>query len=208
MVLFMFAQKMASKMNKSDHISKQAVDEKYGVKVYQTNPSIPTESEIKRNKRAQIGTETKGLVVDTGSGEILGHGGAIAYEWEEVDKERFVKLYLAGLKQAAGLSKAGLAVFETVYKQVRERPGEDTVPLDAHSSNLQPVTYRRGLRELLEKEFLFRSLNPGLFFVNIRFMFNGDRLAFVKGYRIRKEQPSLPGLEPPSPTLPAPSTSE
>ena len=145
-------------------------------------------------------------MVDTGSGEILGHGGAIAYEWEEVDKERFVKLCLAGLKQAAGLSKAGLAVFETVYKQVRERPGQDTVPLDSYSSALTPATYRRGLRELLEKEFLFRSPNPGLFFVNIRFMFNGDRLAFVKGYRLKKEQPSLPGLDldpPPSdgPTL-------
>jgi len=121
--------------------------------------------------------------------------GAIAYEWEEVDKERFVKLYLAGLKQAAGLSKAGLAVFETVYKQVRERPGQDTVPLDSYSSSLHPVTYRRGLRELLEKEFLFRSPNPGLFFVNIRFMFNGDRLAFVKGYKLKKDQPTLPGLE-------------
>jgi hypothetical protein len=46
------------------------------------------------------------VVVDNGSGEVLGHGGAMVYEWEEVDKERFVKLYLAGLKQAAGLSKA------------------------------------------------------------------------------------------------------
>jgi hypothetical protein len=173
----------------------RAVDEKYGVPVYETNPSIPAESEIRRSKRAQIGTDMRGLVVDTGSGEILGHGGAIAYEWEEVDKERFVKLYLAGLKQAAGLSKAGLSVFESVYTQMRERPGVDTVPLDAYSSRLHPVTYRRGLRELLEKEFLFRSPNPGLFFVNIRFMFNGDRLAFVKGYKLRKDQPLLPGLD-------------
>lgn len=182
-------------MNKNEQLSNRAVDERYGVPVYQTNPSIPSETEIKRSKRAQIGTDTKGLVVDSGTGEILGHGGAIAYEWEEVDKERFVKLYLAGLKQAAGLSKAGLAVFETVYKRVRERPGQDTVPLDSYSSGLHPVTYRRGLRELLEKEFLFRSPNPGLFFVNIRFMFNGDRLAFVKGYKIKKDQPLLPGLD-------------
>jgi hypothetical protein len=203
MDLSVFAQNRTVKMNKNDQLSNRAVDERYGVPVYQTNPSIPSESEIKRSKRAQIGTETKGLVVDSGTGEILGHGGAIAYEWEEVDKERFVKLYLAGLKQAAGLSKAGLAVFETVYKQVRERPGQDTVPLDSYSSGLHPVTYRRGLRELLEKEFLFRSPNPGLFFVNIRFMFNGDRLAFVKGYKIKKDQPLLPGLDvAESPTLP------
>lgn len=197
-------------MNKIAQHSQRAVDERYGVPVYQTNPSIPSEMEIRRNKRAQIGTETKGLVVDTGTGEILGHGGAIAYEWEEVDKERFVKLYLAGLKQAAGLSKAGLAVFETVYTLVRERPGQDTVPLDSYSSGLHPVTYRRGLRELLEKEFLFRSPNPGLFFVNIRFMFNGDRLAFVKGYRLKKDQPTLPGLDfdrSSSPSFPAPGKS-
>ncbi len=193
-------------------VNKKAVvvAEKRGVKIYQTNPSVPSETEIKRNKRAQIGTEAKGLVVDTGTGEILGHGGAIAYEWEEVDKERFVKLYLAGLKQAAGLTKAGLAVFELVYNQVRENPGRDTVLLDTLSSGLEERTYQRGLRELLEKEFLFRSTNPGVFFVNIRFMFNGDRLAFVKGYKLKKEQPTLPGLElEPAPrAMPAPGASE
>ena len=195
-------------MSENAQKSKQAVDERYGVPVYQSNPSIPSEIEIKRNKRAQIGTDAKGLVVDTGSGESLGHGGAMVYEWEEVDKERFVKLYLAGLKQAAGLSKAGLAVFESVYNQVRGRPGEDTVPLDSFSSGLHPVTYRRGLRELLQKEFLYRSPNPGLFFVNIRFMFNGDRLAFVKGYRLKKDQPTLPGLLLDAPPPPSPPPEE
>jgi hypothetical protein len=175
----------------------EAVTEKHGIPIYASNPSIPAENEIKKGKRTQIGTETKGLVVDNGTGEILGHGGAMVYEWEEVDKERFVKLYLAGLKQAAGLSKSGLAVFELVYARVRERPGQDTVPLDVHSSQMRKTTYYDGLRELLEKEFLFRSTNPGLFFVNIRFMFNGDRLAFVKGYRLKdsSRQPVLPGLD-------------
>ena len=32
-----------------------------------------------------------------------------------------------------------------------------------------------------EKNVCFRSTNPGGCFVNLRFMFNGDRLAFVKG---------------------------
>jgi hypothetical protein len=170
------------------------VAEKRGVKIYQSNPSIPSEDEIKRNKRTRIGNEMKGFVVDNGTGEILGHGGAFAYEFEEVDKERFVKLYLAGLKQATDLTKAGLAVFELVYNKLRENPGKDTVLLDALSSGMETRTYSRGLRELLDKEFVYRSTNPGMFFVNIRFMFNGDRLAFVKGYRLRKEQPTLPGL--------------
>ncbi|HEU5380261.1 MAG TPA: hypothetical protein VFV38_32965 [Ktedonobacteraceae bacterium] len=172
------------------------VQEKHGLPIYTSNPSIPEAHEIKRGKRAQIGDDHKGLVVDNSSGEILGHGGAIAYEWEEVDKERFVKLYLAGLKQAAGLSKAGLAVFEIVYNQLQGRQGQDTVPLDIISSGLKKTTYYNGLRELLEKEFLFRSPNPGLFFVNIRFMFNGDRLAFVKGYKLKKDPPLIEQQKP------------
>jgi hypothetical protein len=171
-----------------------AVKAKRGIPVYRTNPSIPGEHEIKKMKRTKLGDEHRGLVVDNGTGEILGHGGAIAYEWEEVDKERFVKLYLAGLKKAAGLSKAGLAVFEIVYNQMRGKPGEDSVLLGVSMSNLEERTFNRGLRELLEKEFLYRSILASMFFVNIRFMFNGDRLAFVKGYRMKKEDPRQPRL--------------
>lgn len=75
-------------------------------------------------------------------------------------------------------------------------PGKDVVLLDSLSSGLEERTYQRGLRELLEKEFLFRSTNPGLFFVNIRFLFNGDRLAFVKAYKLKHDQHQLPGLLP------------
>lgn len=180
------------------------VAEKKGVKIYQTNPSIPFEGEISRSRRAQIGTDTKGLVVDGGTGEILGHGGAIVYEWEDVDKERFVKLYLAGLKQASGLTKAGLVVLELVYNQMRENPGKDTVQLSLLTCGIEKRAYYRGLRELLDKEFIFRSPYDGTFFVNIRLKFNGDRLAFVKGYRLRMDQPSLPGLELEQKALPAP----
>ena len=110
------------------------IREKHGIPVYRTNPSIPDTGEIARAKRVQIGDTHKGLVVDNGTGEILGRGGAMVYEWEEVDKERFVKLYLAGLKQASGLSKAGLAVFEIVYAALRETPGRDTVLLSQDAS--------------------------------------------------------------------------
>jgi hypothetical protein len=58
---------------------------------------------------------------------------------------------------------------------------------------------------LLEKEFLFRSPSEGAFFVNIRFMFNGDRLAFVKSYHLKdsSRQEELPLVEVPA--LPAPT---
>ena len=195
MLLFVFVQLHGGIL--SENLQKSIViREKHGIPVYAVNPSVPDPNHIKRSKRVQIGDGQKGLVVDGGTGEILGRGGAMYYEWEDVDSERFVKLYLAGLKQASGLSKAGLNVFEIVYHALRENPGKDTVQLSQDASpNLKPVTFRRGLRELLEKEFLYRSPYDGTFFVNIRFMFNGDRLAFVKGYRLKNaeaEQAALP----------------
>src|ERR1700712_2288563 len=76
------------------------VSHRKGIPIYETNPSVPQKGDISRSRRKQIGDEHKGLVIDDGSGEVLGPGTAVAYEWEEVDAERFVKLFLSGLKQA------------------------------------------------------------------------------------------------------------
>ena len=164
------------------------IGEKLGVPIYRTNPSVPDPDSISKKKKVQYGDDQKGFILDTNSGEVLSVGGAGFYEFEEVDDTKFVKLFLAGVKQAAGLSKSGLTLFEIVYKELQRNVGEDRVILSyytaqEHTENLTERTYRRGLRELLDKEFLYRSPSDGVFFVNIRFMFNGDRLAFVKGYR-------------------------
>lgn len=94
-------------------------------------------------------------------------------------------------------------MFEQVYNQLQNKPGQDTITLSLLTAGMKKTAYYNGLRELLDKEFLFRSPYDGTFFVNIRFMFNGDRLAFVKGYRLKgtSTQGELP-LEEPTP-LPA-----
>lgn len=164
------------------------IRERYGLPVYKLNPSVPAPDSIKKRKPVRFGNDKRGFVLDCGSGEVLAVGGAGFYEFEEVDNARFVKLFLAGLKQAAGLSKAGLAVFELVYRQVQENPGSDEIKLSAEDTKMPLSTFRRGLRELLEKEFLYQTPYQGVFFVNIRYMFNGDRLAFVKGYQRKSAQ--------------------
>jgi hypothetical protein len=193
-MLSAYGQKNGDKMTKEDQKSSGIIGKKRGLPVYTTNPSIPAQEDIGRFRRTQIGTDKKGLIIHEGTGEILGSGGAVVYEWEEVDKERFVKLFLAGVKQAAELSKAGLAIFEVVYNLLRENPNSDEVKLNLYVASeqiegLNDRTYRRGLRELLDKEFLYRSPSEGVFFVNIRYMFNGDRLAFVKAYHLAGSAP-------------------
>lgn len=175
-----------------------SVPTRYGQPVYASNPTIPAPGTIAKARRKQIGDDKKGIVFDDNSGELLGHGGAMIYQFEEVDKERFVKLYLAGLKSAVGMSKAGLEVFQVVYDQMRGHKERDYVLLSALDAKLNERTFQRGLRELINRQFLYRATVPGMFWVNIQYMFNGDRLAFVKAYQVKgsSEQLSLlPALD-------------
>jgi hypothetical protein len=175
-----------------------AIRQKRGVPIYTTNPSIPARDTIGRTRRVQMGNERRGMIIDGDTGEMLGRGSAVMYEFEEVDKERFVKLFLDGVRKTAGLSTTGLMIFELIYNQVRDNPNSDEIKMSfmmAQDSrpNLAERTYRRGLRELLDKEVIFRTPVDGVFFVNIRCMFNGDRLAFVKAYYLKGSnyQPEL-----------------
>jgi len=183
--------------------TQEVIRQKRGVRIYTSNPSIPEHGEISRPRRTKFGNDHRGMVIDGGTGEILGRGGAYMYEFEEVDKERFVKLFLDGVRKTAGLSTTGLTIFELIYNQVRGNPNSDKIEMSFMLAkdripNLAERTYQRGLRELLDKEVIFRSPVDGVFFVNIRCMFNGDRLAFVKAYHLKGSgyQPEL-RLEPP-----------
>lgn len=184
------------------------ISTKRGFPVYRTNPSVPSKSGLPtRNKRFHVPGGKASMIVDNSTGEIKGIGGMGFWWEEEVDSSRFVKLFLDGIKQAAGLSKTGIQVFELVYHEMRANPGSDEIKLNqyvARDHGISDRTYQRGVRELLEKEFLYRSASDGVFFVNIRFMFNGDRLAFVKSYHLKgsARQEELPLVEVAA--LPAP----
>jgi hypothetical protein len=169
------------------------INYKKGVPVYETNPSILDHESIKKRRSVRLGNEKKGFVID-GAGEVIAHGTAMFYEYEEVDNERFVKVFREGIKQTTGMSKSGMTIFDLVYVSVQDAPNKDEVKLSFYNASkkiqgLTERTYQRGLRELLDREFLFRSPEDGVFFINIRYLFNGDRLAFVKGYK-RKETKS------------------
>ena len=178
---------------------------KRGFPVYRTNPSVPSTSGLPtRTRRINVPGGKGAVIVDNSTGELKGLGGMGFWWEEEVDSTRFVKLFLDGIKQAAGLSKTGIQVFELIYKEMRLNPGSDEIKLNqyvARDYGISDRTYQRGVRELLEKEFLFRSPSDGVFFVNIRFMFNGDRLAFVKSYHLKDgvaRQQELPLLDAPA----------
>ncbi len=192
-------------------VTTNQITTKRGFPVYRTNPSVPQANGLPtRTRRISVPGGKGSIIVDNSTGELKGIGGTGFWWEEEVDTTRFVKLFLDGIKQAANLSKTGMQVFELVYREMRANPGGDEIKLNqyvAKDHGISDRTYQRGVRELLAKEFLYRSPSDGVFFVNIRFMFNGDRLAFVKTYHLKgaSRQHELPLVDAPAQKVLSPS---
>jgi hypothetical protein len=127
------------------------------------------------------------MIVGQDTGEVIAPAGF--WHAQEVDSTQFVKLYVNGVKAFRGLTGAGTRVFELLYLRVKDSIGKDqlwlTFPsIDQTLTPLGETTFYRGMKELLDKEFIAESTTPGRYFLNPDYMFNGDRLAFVKEYRL------------------------
>lgn len=177
------------------------IDRKFGHPVYDQNPSVPApNSLVGRRKPVKIASGNRMMIVGKDTGEILGEGHAAFFEMKEVDETQFVKLYLAGIKQTTKLTAAGLKVFELVYHQMRANPQTDKIELNLYhikrfGLNMTERTYQRGMRELLEHMFIFRSTSDDVYFVNINFMFNGNRITLARSYYLKGTGGTQLGLD-------------
>jgi hypothetical protein len=166
---------------------------RHGQKIYRTNPSLmdglPTR--IIPQRPTKMGDA---YLIAPDTGQVLSKGMMSFVAEKEVDTEEFVKIYLAGIRKYGELKKAGAMIFEFVYHTIsgKNGKGNDTVAINWTLANewkpdLTRPTYQRGMNELLNKEFIFRTVTADYYFVNVRYMFNGDRIALVQSYR-RKER--------------------
>ena len=167
------------------------IGERRGFPVYRANPSlVDLERGQLRDKATKVIAGNKAMLMDSATGEITGEGAVAFLERQEVDAERFVKIYLAGLDGMFKLTKSGQTVFKLLWLQVQSNPNTDRVELNHYIAQDygMEVTYRmmnRGIKELLEKEFIFNSTTAGMFFYNARFMFNGNRIVTAREYVLK-----------------------
>jgi hypothetical protein len=160
-----------------------------GLKIYENNPYIAIiKSKTKRitNKRGDM------MITSRETGEVIN---PIAGFWhaEEVDNTKFVKLYLAGIKGFAELSNAGIKVFSLLYEEMQRNINKDKVYLSFSNIDenlkISQATFTRGMRELIEKKFLAPTKAIGWYWINPDYVWNGDRLAFVKEYYKKSAEP-------------------
>lgn len=126
------------------------------------------------------------MVVNEGTGEIVAPAGF--WQYQEVDQTQFVKLYVNGVKAFKDLTNAGAKVFAVLYLKVQENIGKDFLYLSFVEVNqaeapMSKATFMRGMRELIEKGFIAESVAQNRYYLNPDYIWNGDRLAFVKEYR-------------------------
>jgi hypothetical protein len=156
-----------------------------GVALFEENPfmlDMTTKTRRIVNRRGDM------ELINRETGEIAA---PIAGFWEaqEVDSTKFVKLFVAGVKALKELTGAGTKVFEVLYQNIQEEAiGKDQIYLsffnvDQALTPMSQATYKRGMSELIAKGFLASTPNQNWYWLNPSYVFNGDRLAFVKEYR-------------------------
>lgn len=82
-----------------------------------------------------------------------------------------------------------------------ETPNQDRILLDfndlinRNSWSYARVTFIRGVNELLSNGILFQSIVANMFYINMQYFFNGDRINIVKSYKLRQadifDEPNL-----------------
>ena len=181
--------------NKSEELTEDDTTRKLDLRKLDYSPHenpllTPTTVEIKRRK---VRSGRNQDLVDPSSGEVKAV--STIHTFEERDDQEFVKVFADGVKASYGLTRTGARVFQAVLEEYQNTPMTggfaDSIylcymdnGLSGRDLNMSEKTFQRGLRELLQRDFL-APRSPNLFWVNPALFFKGDRVRFVKEY-VRK----------------------
>jgi hypothetical protein len=180
-------------------MTEKAIRKRRGVELYDENPFM---AETQTRTRKIINKRGNMMLINGETGEIQSRIAGF-WESEEVDSTKFVKLFIHGVKALAGLSSAGTKMFEVLYLIVQSSINKDRIfislsEIDQNSTPMSEATYTRGMRELIQKGFIAATMTQGWYWLNPAYVWNGDRLAFVKEYRkesIRKIKEDIKKIE-------------
>lgn len=142
------------------------------------------------NKSIITGGSNKVLVdVKTGETEAI----SLLHKFKEVDKTTFVKLYVNEVSALFDLTKAGLKAFGYVIDALKINNDSiyiniQKMMVDCGYKTKKPIY--RGLSELVSNKIIAMSKDPNVWFINPNIIFNGNRIAFIKEYEMKKDEKS------------------
>lgn len=156
------------------------------------NPLIEPQQITSKRRYVRSGRAEE--LLDPRTGEITAV--ATIHQVEERDDAEFVKVFAAGVAASYELGRTAQRVFQVVLDQYQRTPMSrgfaDYVNLlwfddglEGRAIGMSEYTFKRGLRELLDKKFI--AAKDGVsFWTNPALFFKGDRVMFIREYRRRK----------------------
>ncbi|HDR9180251.1 TPA: hypothetical protein QDB06_000775 [Burkholderia vietnamiensis] len=117
-----------------------------------------------------------------------------------VSEKQFLKVYIAGNSVLASLKHSTKALFEFVFFQIQQRDSYNKTFISFSFSkymeyceengfdNISEKSFYRARKELLEKEIIAETGSDGVYYFNINYFFNGDRMKVVINYIKVKEE--------------------
>jgi hypothetical protein len=161
------------------------------------NPLLVATDVPLKKKRVRSGLASKTLV-DVETGEVA--AASVVHQIEEKDDEHFVKVFAAGIAAAYELTRTGQRVFQAVLQEYEQTPMSGGFAdslylawfgdgLSGQDIGMSERTFNRGLRELMEKQFIAPK-TPNLYWVNPALFFKGDRFLLVKEFRRKTRESS------------------
>lgn len=140
-----------------------------------------------KGKKQIIVGGTHKVLVDTNTGDS--EDITFFHRYKEVDKDKFVKLFVNEVQALFDLSKTGLKVFGYVLQSLKIN--QDLIYIDIEDARnycgyKSKKQVYKGLSELIGNKIIAMSKRTSLWYINPKIVFNGDRIAFVKEYRLKK----------------------
>ena len=156
-----------------------------GLSEYPTHKANPYVSNLvipSRNKTIAISNKQLGLF-DPKTGDIEEQNIGFMGLRKRVDTEEFVKIYKGQIQALFELSNRAIKVFG--YFMDATKVSADTVlfrlkDCQEYTGYTSKASVTRGLAELLEKEFIARTDDHFMYYINPAKFFNGDRLVLFQ----------------------------
>lgn len=156
---------------------------------HKKNPFLPSASINTKVGQKRISNKAgdRLMIVSEETGEIMAPAGF--HQIIEVDKTQFVKLFKNGVKAFGNLTNAGAKIFSYLYDEMQKNINKDVIflsfsEIDQSIEKISPATFFRGMNELINQNFLAESETTNKYFVNPDYLWNGNRLAFIKEFRV------------------------
>lgn len=113
------------------------------------------------------------------------------YTSKQIDKAKFIRIYTTSFQAISSLKSAGMKIlFSYIFPLMEEEFLVDSYYLNYEDYSkrmsdlkLEAITERyfeMGISDLLKNEIIYKHRLAYIYFINISYLFNGDRLKFIK----------------------------